>query len=147
MMIHLIVVGKNKRDAYQKDIESYIKQLPVKINIIEIPDEPAKEGMKKEAQKILSKVPGNAFIIALTIDGKSYSSEAFSSKLQVFHEQNKDVCFIIGGSYGLHESVISKASECLSFSKFTFPHQLIRLMLVEQIYRAFKIMEGHPYHK
>ena len=147
MMIHLIVVGKNKRDAYQKDIESYIKQLPVKINIIEIPDEPAKEGMKKEAQKILSKVPGNAFIIALTIDGKSYSSEAFSSKLQVFHEQNKDVCFIIGGSYGLHESVISKASECLSFSKFTFPHQLIRLMLVEQIYRAFKIIEGHPYHK
>lgn len=147
MMIHLIVVGKNKRDAYQKDIESYIKQLPVKINIIEIPDEPAKEGMKKEAQKILSKVPGNAFIIALTIDGKSYSSEAFSSKLQVLHEQNKDVCFIIGGSYGLHESVIGKASECLSFSKFTFPHQLIRLMLVEQIYRAFKIIEGHPYHK
>lgn len=147
MMIHLIVVGKNKRDAYQKDIESYIKQLPVKIKVSEILDEANKDGMKKEAQRILSKVPENAFVISLTIDGKSYSSESFASKLKIFYEQNKDVCFIIGGSYGLHESVIKRSDECLSFSNFTFPHQLIRLMLVEQIYRAFKIIEGHPYHK
>lgn len=147
MMIHLIVVGKNKRDAYQKDIESYIKQLPVKIKVSEILDEANKDGMKKEAQRILSKVPENAFVISLTIDGKSYSSESFASKLKTFYEQNKDVCFIIGGSYGLHESVIKRSDECLSFSNFTFPHQLIRLMLVEQIYRAFKIIEGHPYHK
>jgi len=148
MTINIISVGKMKQNTFQKEIDSYIKQLPYPVKFIEINDEPTKEGIVKEGKAILKKIPKNATVIVLAIEGKMYDSVEFSNYLnELVVTPNKDICFIIGGSYGLSEEVMEIASSKISFSKMTFPHQLFKLMLTEQIYRAFKIMENHPYHK
>lgn len=148
MTITIISVGKMKQNTYQKEIESYIKQLPYPVQFIEIGDEPTKEGVVKEGKAILKKIPKNSTVIAMAIEGKTMDSVEFSTYLnELVLMPNKDICFIIGGSYGLSDEVMNLAMHKISFSKMTFPHQLFKLMLVEQIYRAFKIMENHPYHK
>lgn len=148
MNIFIIGVGKIKSNQYIKEINDYIKQMPYKTTIIEIKDEPRKENMDLEGKRIIKKIPKNSYIISLDRLGKEHDSISFSNHFKtMIEEYKKDIVFIIGGSYGLSEEVLKMSDLKLSFSKFTFPHQLMRLILVEQIYRAFKIMENHPYHK
>lgn len=159
MNISVVTVGKLKEKYLKQGIEEYTKRLSAyaKIEIIEVADEKAPEEMseaemeqvkKKEGERILAKVSSDAHVIALAIEGKMQSSEELAANLDklALHGKSK-IAFIIGGSLGLSSEVLARANEKLSFSKMTFPHQLMRLILVEQIYRAFRINRGEPYHK
>lgn len=159
MNINLISVGKIKEKYLKLGIDEFKKRLSkyCKLDIIELDDEKAPENLSakememikdKEGKKILSKVKHNSYVIALAIDGKNLSSEELAdtiSKLAV--RGNSHITFIIGGSLGLSDEVLSRANYKLSFSKMTFPHQLMRLVLLEQVYRAYRINNGEPYHK
>ncbi|WP_409272833.1 23S rRNA (pseudouridine(1915)-N(3))-methyltransferase RlmH [Neobacillus sp. SCS-31] len=159
MNISVVTVGKLKEKYLKQGIEEYTKRLSAyaKIEIIEVTDEKAPEEMseaemeqvkKKEGERILAKVSADAHVIALAIEGKMQSSEELAANLDrlALHGKSK-IAFIIGGSLGLSGEVLSRANDKLSFSRMTFPHQLMRLILVEQIYRAFRINRGEPYHK
>ena len=103
---------------------------------------------KKEAERILAKIGSDAYVIALAIEGKMKTSEELAADLESLMTYGRSkVAFVIGGSLGLHDSVIKRADELLSFSKMTFPHQMMKLILLEQVYRAFRIMKNEPYHK
>ncbi|RWR08972.1 23S rRNA (pseudouridine(1915)-N(3))-methyltransferase RlmH [Siminovitchia fortis] len=159
MNITIISVGKIKEKHMKQGIDEYLKRLSAytKINILELPDEKAPENLsqtqmkqikQKEGGRILDKIHPDAHVIALAIEGKQASSEQFSEHLGRLSASGKNsVVFVIGGSLGLSEEVMRRADEALSFSKMTFPHQLMRLILVEQVYRAFRILRGEPYHK
>ena len=147
MRIKIISVGKIKQPEIISLIENYTKQMK-QFSIVEIPDEKDETGMEKEGQQILSKIDKDAFVIVLAIEGKTFDSKEFAEYLNtVSMHHSSTINFIIGGSYGLSKSVKEKADFLLSFSKMTFPHQLMRLILVEQIYRAEAILKNHPYHK
>ncbi|MDN6663710.1 MAG: 23S rRNA (pseudouridine(1915)-N(3))-methyltransferase RlmH, partial [Tetragenococcus koreensis] len=140
-------------------IQEYAKRLQAytKIQFIEVPDEKAPENLsetemilvkEKEGKRILAKVREDEFLFALAIDGKNPSSEAFAKQIDQLTIQGKsNLTFVIGGSLGLSEGVLNRSNAQLSFGKMTYPHQLMRLILVEQIYRAFRINRGEPYHK
>ena len=153
LTINIIAVGKIKEKFFADALSEDSKRLSkfCKLNIIEIKDEPDTEpvtALEKEGAAILAKIPKNSYIFALCIEGEQYSGENFAKvieKIQVDGISN--ITFIIGGSLGLADKVKSCANMHLSFSKMTFPHQLARVMLVEQIYRAFKILNNEPYHK
>ncbi|WP_298831560.1 23S rRNA (pseudouridine(1915)-N(3))-methyltransferase RlmH [uncultured Planococcus sp.] len=159
MNISIISVGKLKEKYLKSGIEEYTKRLGsyTKINEIEVADEKAPEQLseadmeivkKKEAERILAKISPDAYVIALAIDGKMKTSEQLAKDIESLMTYGRSkIVFVIGGSLGLHDEVLKRADEKLSFSKMTFPHQLMRLILVEQIYRAFRIMKGEPYHK
>lgn len=159
MNISIITVGKLKEKYLNLGIDEYTKRLSSysKIEIIEVPDEKAPEILsdaemlqvkKKEGERILAKVPTDAHVIALAIEGKQKSSEELADTIDKLGTYGKSkVTFIIGGSLGLSDEVLKRADDKLSFSKMTFPHQLMRLILVEQVYRAFRINRGEPYHK
>lgn len=159
MNIDIISVGNIKEkyftDAikeYSKRMTSYINLSIIEINEHRLPNNPSDsqilEGMEKEAEAIISKIRDRAYIIALCIEGKQASSENFAKKIQnLTIEGYSDICFIIGGSYGLSDKIKRKSQLKLSFSKMTFPHQLMRVVLIEQIYRAFRIIRNEPYHK
>ncbi|BCR35459.1 23S rRNA (pseudouridine(1915)-N(3))-methyltransferase RlmH [Mariniplasma anaerobium] len=147
-MIKLIVVGKMNHKYLNEGISYYKKQLPVDLDIIEVKDEKNIEGMKLEGQYILSKIKESDVVVVLAINGKILDSIGFSKMIEdVNTYQQGDLVFVIGGSYGLSPEVYQRANQKISFSKMTFPHQLMRLILVEQIYRGFMIMKNHPYHK
>lgn len=159
MNISVISVGKLKEKYLKQGIEEYVKRLGpyAKLNLIEVPDEPAPDTMSPaeieqvkdaEGEKILSKLGADTYCIALAIEGKQYSSESFAAEIERLgtYGQSK-IGFVIGGSNGLSEAVLRRANAKLSFSKMTFPHQLMRLILLEQIYRAFRINRNEPYHK
>ncbi|PSL45909.1 23S rRNA (pseudouridine1915-N3)-methyltransferase [Salsuginibacillus halophilus] len=159
MQITIIAVGKLKEKYLKTGIEEYEKRLSnqVKVNIVEVPDAPAPDKFSEkeeakvketEGEKILQKVPKDTYVIALDPEGKMISSETLASKLDdlAVYGQSK-VTFVIGGSLGLSRQVLKRADFSWSFSKLTFPHQLMRLMLLEQVYRAFQIQKGTPYHK
>ncbi|MDQ0429196.1 MULTISPECIES: 23S rRNA (pseudouridine(1915)-N(3))-methyltransferase RlmH [Planococcaceae] len=159
MNISIISVGKLKEKYLKSGIEEYTKRLGsyTKINEIEVADEKAPEQLseadmeivkKKEAERILAKISPDAYVIALAIDGKMKTSEQLAKDIESLMTYGRSkIVFVIGGSLGLHDEVLKRADEKLSFSKMTFPHQLMRLILVEQVYRAFRIMKGEPYHK
>ncbi|NLN50049.1 MAG: 23S rRNA (pseudouridine(1915)-N(3))-methyltransferase RlmH [Acholeplasmataceae bacterium] len=148
MKITIIAVGKVKSNNYLNDIKNYLKQINYPISIIEVNDEPKITGIKKEALNILKKIPPQSYLISLDSQGKSFDSLEFSKHLEKLIEtQKRGIVFIIGGSFGLDQLILEKSDESLSLSKLTFPHRMARLILVEQIYRAFKIMAKHPYHK
>lgn len=159
MNIHIISVGKIKEKYLKLGIEEFSKRLSsyCKLSIIELPDEQAPEHLSekeleqiknREGEKILSKVKQDDYVIALDVKGSAMSSEQFAQKLaQISFSGKNQINFIIGGSNGLSEGVLKRADFKLSFSKMTFPHQLMRLILLEQIYRAFKIQRNEPYHK
>ena len=159
MNISIVTVGKLKEKYLKQGIEEYSKRLSAyaKIDIIEIPDEKAPETLSeqemlqvkgKEGERILSKIPDDAHVIALAIEGKMKSSEELAETLDKLATYGKSkIVFVIGGSLGLSKDVMKRANDTLSFSKMTFPHQLMRLILVEQVYRAFRINRGEPYHK
>ncbi|KMY52116.1 23S rRNA (pseudouridine(1915)-N(3))-methyltransferase RlmH [Peribacillus loiseleuriae] len=159
MNITIITVGKLKEKYLKQGIDEYMKRMSAyaKMEIIELPDEKAPETLsetemlqikEKEGQRILTKVNPDAHVIALAIEGKMKTSEELADTLDKLATYGKSkITFIIGGSLGLSKEVMKRADEALSFSKMTFPHQLMRLILVEQVYRAYRINRGEPYHK
>lgn len=159
MNINIITVGKLKEKYLKLGIDEFKKRLSkyCKLEIIELYDEKAPENLSdkememikdKEGKKILGKVKGNSYVIALAIDGKNLSSEELASTIESLGVRgNSHITFVIGGSLGLSDEVLERADYKLSFSKMTFPHQLMRLILLEQVYRAFRINKGEPYHK
>lgn len=159
MNITVLAVGKIKESFYREAIAEYEKRLGryCRLEIIEAADEPAPENMspvqadavmEKEAERILKRLRDNSFVITLEIGGKKYDSEQFARKLENLGLTGKSqLFFVIGGSLGLHPSVSARADLKLSFSDMTFPHQLMRVILLEQIYRAFRIIQGAPYHR
>ncbi|MBB6214521.1 23S rRNA (pseudouridine1915-N3)-methyltransferase [Anaerosolibacter carboniphilus] len=159
MNITIIGVGKVKENFMVKAIDEYAKRLSryCKLNIIEVSDEKAPENLSDkemeqvkaaEGENILKHVKEGMYVIALDIQGKMLSSEELADKMEKLGLQgNSSVAFIIGGSLGLSNEVRKRADFRLSFSPMTFPHQLMRVILLEQIYRGFRIMKGEPYHK
>lgn len=151
-MIKIITVGSIKEKYLKDAIEEYQKRLKkyIDLEIVELKDEgllPAKQAMEKEAEKINKHINEKEYIITLEIEGKELTSEELSKKIEDIMIINSNITFIIGGSYGIDKSIKDKAKYHLSFSKMTFPHQLFRVLLLEQIYRAFKIMNNESYHK
>ncbi|HWL11702.1 MAG TPA: 23S rRNA (pseudouridine(1915)-N(3))-methyltransferase RlmH [Ureibacillus sp.] len=159
MNITIISVGKLKEKYLKMGIEEYVKRLGgyAKVELVEVPDEKAPEQLseaemeivkRKEGERILAKINDGMHVIALAIDGKMKSSEAMAQDLEsLMTYGTSKVAFVIGGSLGLHDEVLKRADEKLSFGKMTLPHQLMKLVLVEQIYRSFRIIKGEPYHK
>lgn len=151
-MIKIITVGKLKEKYLIDAVEEYKKRLSkyTKIEIIEVKDESSYEEDKnkeKEAENIIKYIGDKDFIITLEIDGKEISSVEFASKIENIFNINSNITFIIGGSYGLSNRIKELSNYKLSFSKMTFPHQLFRVILLEQIYRAYKINNNESYHK
>ena len=159
MKITLITVGKIKEKYFTDAIAEYAKRLSryCKLEIIEVADEKTPDGAsevlenqikEKEGERILSKVPDSAYVMALAIEGKQLSSEELADKMEKWNVGGiSHLVFIIGGSLGLTPKVLNRADYKLSFSKMTFPHQLMRVVLLEQIYRSFRIRNNEPYHK
>ena len=149
-MIKIICVGKIKEKFLTAAINEYLKRLSkyTKVEIIQIQDESnVEKALKIEGEKILNKIKDDEYVIALDIDGDSISSLEFAKKIDnVFNNYSK-LTFVIGGSYGLSTTVKQRSNYLLSFSKLTFPHQMFRLILLEQIYRAYKINNNESYHK
>ena len=154
MKVTLICVGKVKEKFYRDAIKEYEKRLGayIKLNTIEINDEKVKVenpseiaiAMDKEGKNILSKIKDNQYVIL----GKNLSSEDFAEKINsLMLSGNSDVVLAIGGSYGLSDEVKKRSNYALSFSKMTFPHQMMRVILLEQVYRAYRIITGASYHK
>ncbi len=159
MKITILCVGKIKEKFYRDAVSEYEKRLGryTKFQIIEVSDEKTIENPSdaearlikdKEGERILSQVKDDMYLIAMAIDGKDYDSVSLSKHLEgLMLNGNSHLCFVIGGSLGLSEQVLLRCQEKLSFSKLTFPHQLMRVILAEQIYRSFRIMKNEPYHK
>jgi 23S rRNA (pseudouridine1915-N3)-methyltransferase len=157
--IQIVTVGKLKEKYLVQGITEYVKRLGLyaKVQMIEVPDEKAPETLsgietqqvkQKEGERLLANLKSYTYVVALAIDGKALSSEELAQQLdQLATYGRSQVAFVIGGSLGLSDEVIHRADMRLSFGRMTLPHQLMRLVLVEQIYRAFKINRGEPYHK
>ena len=159
MNITIVAVGKLKEKYLQQGIQEYMKRLSTyaKVQIVEVPDEKAPETLSdkdaervkaREGERILAKISPEAYVITLEINGKMLTSEQLAEKIDelALYGKSKFV-FVIGGSLGLGEAVMKRSNFALSFSKMTFPHQLMRLVLLEQVYRAWRINRGEPYHK
>ena len=148
-MIKIICIGKIKEDYLKKGIEEYKKRITKysKIEIIELDDESNGNILEKERNKILKHINERDYIITLEINGNNIDSIELSKKIESIYLNYSNITFIIGGSYGLHDDIKNKSNYALSFSKLTFPHQLFRMMLLEQIYRSFKISNNETYHK
>jgi len=151
-MIKIITVGSIKEKYLKEAIEEYSKRLKkfTSIEIIEVKDEGLVEPSKAiqlEGEKIQKNINPKDYLITLEIDGKELTSIEFSEKINQILIANSNITFVIGGSYGLSSEIKNKANFHLSFSKMTFPHQLFRVMLLEQIYRSYKILNNESYHK
>lgn len=159
MEITIIAVGKLKEKYLKNGIAEYLKRMDnyVNVKIVEVNDEPARQSLsdaeveqvkEAEGRRIISKIPERSQVIALDLKGKQLSSEDFAKEInEVMIYGTSQITFIIGGSHGLSREVLQKTDLKISFGKMTYPHQLMRLILVEQIYRAFKIIRNEPYHK
>lgn len=159
MNITILCVGQIKERYFRDAIAEYQKRLSryCKLQIIEVADEKTKENAseaendlirKKEGERLLKHIKDSDYCITLEIDGKMLTSEGFSKEIDRLGLAGKSsLVFVIGGSIGLDTAVIKRSDYALSFSKMTFPHQLMRVILLEQIYRSYRIMRGEPYHK
>ncbi|SHH96039.1 23S rRNA (pseudouridine1915-N3)-methyltransferase [Clostridium collagenovorans DSM 3089] len=159
MNITLITVGKIKEKYLKLAIDEYSKRLTryCKLNIVELADEKTPDNAsekeeiaikEKEGEQILKHIKDNMYVIALDLKGKQITSEELATMIDDLGVRgNSNIAFVIGGSLGIAESVLKRANYKLCFSKMTFPHQLFRVMLLEQIYRAYRINSGEPYHK
>ena len=159
MKISILCVVKIKEEFYRKAIAEYAKRLSryCKLEIIEVADEKTPDSAseavelqikEKEGERILKYIREDTYVIALAIDGKMLDSVQMSHSLEQLGLSGKsNVAFVIGGSLGLSEKILKRADSKLSFSKMTFPHQLMRVILLEQIYRSYRIMHNEPYHK
>lgn len=159
MNIKILAVGKLKEKYFKDGIAEYKKRMSkfAKVELIEVPDEKAPESLSEaemqqvkdaEGERLLGKIKDRDWVIVLAIEGKQRSSEAFAKEIdQLATYGHSDIDFVIGGSLGLSKAVMKRADNTLSFGKLTMPHQLMRLVLIEQVYRAFMINIGSPYHK
>ena len=159
MKIKIVAVGKLKEKYLKQGIDEYAKRLTkyCKFEIIEVPDEKAPETLsetemiqlkEREGQKILSKIGEGDYVFALAINGKDYTSEEFADAIDKVTVAGKStISFVIGGSLGLSPEVLKRSNQQISFGRVTYPHQLMRLILSEQVYRCFRIIHGHAYHK
>lgn len=159
MKITLVTVGKIKENYLRDAVAEYVKRLGkyCKLEVIETADEKTpdhasetvEEAIRaKEAERILRYIREDAFVITLEILGKQLSSEELAKKIETLGVQGKShIIFVIGGSIGLGKELLERSDFALSFSKMTFPHQLMRVILLEQVYRSFRIINGEPYHK
>ena len=159
MKVTLITVGKLKEKFYRDAVLEYKKRLSkyCDLNIIEVADEKTSESMSereeeivkdKEAARICNCIKDNTFLITLEIEGESLTSEGFARKIKNLQISGKsNITFVIGGSLGLAKTITDKSDFKLSFSNMTFPHQLMRVIFLEQLYRCFRIINGEPYHK
>ena len=159
MNIHIVSVGKIKEKYLKQGITEFEKRLRpyCKLKLDEVPDEQAPEQLsekelikvkQKEGERILQKIKPTQYVIALDINGVNWSSEQLAKEIDKLGVLGKSsIAFVIGGSNGLSEEVLKRANQKLSFSKMTFPHQLMKLILMEQVYRGFKILRNEPYHK
>lgn len=156
--ITLITLGKLKEkylrdatDEYAKRLSRYCKLDVIELSPVNLPEKPSQSeidaALAKEAELIEKRIPGGNCVTALCVEGKSLSSEGLAEFVAANTDKGKNMCFIIGSSYGLSDTVKQKSDLKLSMSAMTFPHQLFRVMCLEQIYRAFKINEGGTYHK
>ncbi len=159
LKITIVAVGKLKEKYLKQGIQEYLKRLGsyAKVDIVEVADEKAPENLSeaeekqvkdKEGKRILNAISPDTYVITLEIEGKMLTSEQLAKKMDEFalHGKSK-IAFVIGGSLGLSEAVQKRSDFAISFSKMTFPHQLMRLILLEQVYRGFRISRGEPYHK
>ncbi|TBL77434.1 23S rRNA (pseudouridine(1915)-N(3))-methyltransferase RlmH [Paenibacillus thalictri] len=159
MQVQIVAVGKLKESYLVQGIAEYTKRLGpyAKLQMVEVPDEKAPETMspaeerqvrEREGERILAALRPEVYVVALAIDGKTLSSEELAERMQELATYGRSqVAFVIGGSLGLAPAVLARAELKLSFGRMTLPHQLMRLVLVEQVYRAMKINRGEPYHK
>lgn len=159
MNISVLCVGKVKESYYRDAIAEYLKRLSkyCKIEVIEVADEKTPEHASeavalqikaKEAERLMKHIKDDMFVIALAIEGKKLDSVSLSQKIEQLGITGKsNITFVIGGSLGLHTDIMNRADFQLSFSDMTFPHQLMRVILLEQIYRSYRIMNKEPYHK
>jgi 23S rRNA (pseudouridine1915-N3)-methyltransferase len=144
-LIKVIAVGKIKESFYKDAIKEYLKRLSkyVKIEIVEVED----ENITKEKANIIKHIKDKDYLIALDIEGKELDSVSFANKIDMLQTSHSNITFIIGGSDGLHKDIKELVKERISFSKLTFPHQLFRIILLEQIYRSYRIINNETYHK
>ena len=159
MKISVVCVGKIKESFYRQAVEEYAKRLSkyCKFEVIEVADEKTPDKAsevqenqikEKEADRILDKIKEDAYVFTLEIKGKRFTSEGFADCIQNVTLRGKShLVFVIGGSLGLHDKVLKRSDQSISFSDMTFPHQLMRVILSEQIYRAYRIINKEPYHK
>lgn len=159
MKITLVTVGKIKEKFYSDAIAEYVKRLSryCKLDIIQVADEKTPDSAsetverqirEKEGERILSSIKDGSYVVALAIEGEMVDSVRLSEKISALGVGGtSQIVFVIGGSLGLSDAVLKRADYKLSFSRMTFPHQLMRVILLEQIYRSFRIMNGEPYHK
>lgn len=159
MKITVVAVGKVKEKFYTEAIAEYGKRLSryCKLEMIQVADEKTPDGAsqaqerqikEREGQRILAQIREGAYVIVLAIEGKMMGSKELAAKIERLGTQGKSqVVFVIGGSLGVSRQVIERADEALSFSRMTFPHQLMRVILLEQVYRCYRIIGGEPYHK
>ena len=158
LTINVICVGKLKEKYLRDAIAEYSKRLSkyCKLNIIELSDEKVpdkinesieKEIKEKECKKIIAQIPKNSYIMALDLTGKQYTSEEFSEKIENIAMEKSNLTFIIGGTLGMNSELLNMCDSKICFSKMTFPHQLIRVFLLEQIFRGFKILSNETYHR
>lgn len=159
MKITVLTVGKIKEKYLRDAIAEYSKRLSryAKLEIIEVADEKTPDNASetvetniknKEAERLLKYIRDDAYLITLEIKGKQLTSEELAQKIDTLGVQGTShIIFVIGGSLGLGEEVLKRSNYALSFSKMTFPHQLMRVILLEQVYRSYRIMNGEPYHK
>ncbi|MBR3673051.1 MAG: 23S rRNA (pseudouridine(1915)-N(3))-methyltransferase RlmH [Clostridia bacterium] len=157
--INIICVGKIKEKFFRDAIDEYSKRLNkyCSLNVTELPDEKIPNNAsdkellivkEKEGENILNNIKKDSYVVCLDLKGKQFTSEEFSEKINnISINYNSSITFIIGGSLGISCKVLNNANELISFSKMTFPHQLFRVFLLEQIYRAFKIINNETYHK
>lgn len=158
MHITILCVGRLREHYLEAAQAEYLKRLMpyTRLEITEVNDEPFAAGpgpglvetvINKESERLLRRLPSGSYVIALDREGTMLSSQEFARMIADLGLQGKSkLCFVIGGSLGLSPVVLNRAQRCLSFSALTFPHQLIRIVLLEQIYRGFKIIRGEPYH-
>ena len=159
MNIKIVCVGKLKEKYFKDGIAEYVKRMSrfAKVKIVQVPDEKAPEKLSPaemeqvkeiEGKRILDKIKDKEYVYVTAIKGKEGTSEAFAKELSNLTTYgHSDITFVIGGSLGTSDAVNKRADDLISFGKFTMPHQLMRLVLIEQIYRAFMINSGSPYHK
>lgn len=151
-MIKLICVGKVKEKFFEEAVKEYQKRLSryAKLEIIEVEDVKGDNPniiLEKESELISKNICSKDYVITLEINAREFTSEEFSKKIENLQIENSNITFIIGGSYGLADSIKKRSNQAISFSKLTFPHPLFRIIFLEQLYRAYKIMHNETYHK
>ncbi len=155
MRIYIVALGDRMPDWVSQGYQEYVKRIgsELPVELIEVSPEKRGKGadiarlMDKEAKRLRAHIPGNSIVVALDIKGKTWSTEELAQQLGQWQQSGRNLCFLIGGPEGMTREVLESADLRLSFSPMTFPHPLVRIVLAEQLYRAYSILNNHPYHK